>query len=637
MLGASTMPWLADAIERMLWRIQGDEDSCTRCELLYYVWSHVFLELAFVVTMVFVTGLLAVTLSTVAARMFPNIRYAWRLGVLVFMLFVAPGAVLTGSFFLLLWTADTVWPPTIVFVVALLLGSCFLRPTLTKRRLAGAIEELETDVTPTATPQPSFSTPTPEADHGSIFHMPSDVSVWIGAKSLWRREEAALGASSEALAKPTPGRGGSVLSPYGVTHLVLNANACRARVGKLDAFVDEPDRCGGAKGPALLQRSFCSGGFASGAQGLFEVVYWNAIYIVLRVGASRGPASKQLDLQQLTGTLAARGLAQAAVRWQGGLQVAEKQRLRAQELAPSDPVVVLAAATAKGRSGFHEMAHAADLAAGAPLAQRAPSVAADPAALFQVYLSFKGLLNQGGSQEVKRLANLAKALLPHLEATDNSFDLCDIAGWLKDWGQTSLARKLWRRASRDRFDACVREDWENLSTLALYLLLSCGGRTLVRVESGRSGAGNRHVLCLHGQYDDELLGDETEDVEKQKALPFPSSHYKALKILSSYGTITSMRMVFNPLINTLACPMLAGFFLGTRGLLFLLSGSNVLILCFSTFLMNAGQSWFSARRFILYGLLKDSEGKSIGPDSLQFQYLAVGEMIGGPFEESRSF
>ena len=130
--------------------------------------------------MVFVTGLLAVTLSTVAARMFPNIRYAWRLGVLVFMLFVAPGAVLTGSFFLLLWTADTVWPPTIVFVVALLLGSCFLRPTLTKRRLAGAIEELETDVTPTATPQPSFSTPTPEADHGSIFHMPSGVSVWSG-------------------------------------------------------------------------------------------------------------------------------------------------------------------------------------------------------------------------------------------------------------------------------------------------------------------------------------------------------------------------------------------------------------------------------------------------------------------------
>ncbi|CAE7910527.1 hppA, partial [Symbiodinium sp. KB8] len=106
---------------------------------------------------------------------------------------------------------------------------------------------------------------------------------------------------------------------------------------------------------------------------------------------------------------------------------------------------------------------------------------------------------------------------------------------------------------------------------------------------------NTTMSCLETSKSFMRFCKETEDVEKQKALPFPSSHYKALKILSSYGTITSMRMVFNPLINTLACPMLAGFFLGTRGLLFLLSGSNVLILCFSTFLMNAGQSWFSAR------------------------------------------
>ncbi|CAE7034900.1 GIP [Symbiodinium sp. CCMP2456] len=178
MLGAASMPWLADAIERMLWRIQVDEDACDRCDLAYYLWSHVFLEWAFVATMIFLTGLLAVTLSTVAARMFPNTRHAWRIGFLVFTLFVVPGAVLTGTFFLLLWTADNAWPPTIVFVVALLLGLCFLRPTLTNHRLAGAIEELEdpSDVTPTATPQPSFSTP--EADHGSMFRMPSDVSVW---------------------------------------------------------------------------------------------------------------------------------------------------------------------------------------------------------------------------------------------------------------------------------------------------------------------------------------------------------------------------------------------------------------------------------------------------------------------------
>jgi len=145
---------------------------------------------------------------------------------------------------------------------------------------------------------------------------------------------------------------------------------------------------------------------------------------------------------------------------------------------------------------------------------------------------------------------------------------------------------------------------------------------------------NTTMSCLETSKSFMRFCKDAEETNRQAELPFPSSHYKALKILSSYGTVTSMRMVFNPLINTLVCPMLGGFFLGTRGLMFLLSGSNVLILCFSSFLMNAGQSWFSARRFILYGLLKDQHGKSVGPDSAQFQHLAVGEMIGGPFEDT---
>ncbi|CAK9021231.1 unnamed protein product [Durusdinium trenchii] len=145
---------------------------------------------------------------------------------------------------------------------------------------------------------------------------------------------------------------------------------------------------------------------------------------------------------------------------------------------------------------------------------------------------------------------------------------------------------------------------------------------------------NTTMSCLETSKSFMRFCQDAPETNRQAELPFPSSHYKALKILSSYGTVTSMRMVFNPLINTLVCPMLGGFFLGTRGLMFLLSGSNVLILCFSSFLMNAGQSWFSARRFILYGLLKDEHGKSIGPDSQQFRDLGVGEMIGGPFEDT---
>ncbi|CAK9065796.1 Copia protein [Durusdinium trenchii] len=107
---------------------------------------------------------------------------------------------------------------------------------------------------------------------------------------------------------------------------------------------------------------------------------------------------------------------------------------------------------------------------------------------------------------------------------------------------------------------------------------------------------NTTMSCLETSKSFMRFCQDAPETNRQAELPFPSSHYKALKILSSYGTVTSMRMVFNPLINTLVCPMLGGFFLGTRGLMFLLSGSNVLILCFSSFLMNAGQSWFSARR-----------------------------------------
>merc|ERR1719387_613281 len=97
------------------------------------------------------------------------------------------------------------------------------------------------------------------------------------------------------------------------------------------------------------------------------------------------------------------------------------------------------------------------------------------------------------------------------------------------------------------------------------------------------------------------------DVDRIDKLPFPQSHIKPLKTLTSYGTIQSMRFVFSPMINTLAAPVISGFFLGIKGLLFMLSGGNVLVLCFSIFLINSGQSWVAARKFVLFGLLKNKD------------------------------
>jgi len=145
---------------------------------------------------------------------------------------------------------------------------------------------------------------------------------------------------------------------------------------------------------------------------------------------------------------------------------------------------------------------------------------------------------------------------------------------------------------------------------------------------------NTTLSCLETSKSFMRFCKESDDVNKIESLPFPGSHYKALKILSSYGTVTSMRMVFGPIINTLSCPMLGGFFLGTRGLIFLVSGGNVMVLCLSIFLLNSGQSWVAARKLILLGKLKDSKGNSVGPDSNAFENLGVGVMIGGPFEDT---
>jgi len=143
---------------------------------------------------------------------------------------------------------------------------------------------------------------------------------------------------------------------------------------------------------------------------------------------------------------------------------------------------------------------------------------------------------------------------------------------------------------------------------------------------------NTTVSCLDTSRAFMRFCLDSKEVRRIEKLPFPQSHIKPLKFLTHYGTITSMRMVFSPMINTLAAPMMAGMFLGVKGLLFMISGSNVLIFCFSIFLINSGQSWTSARKFVLFGLLRDKDGTVIGPDSPHYENLGIGESIGGPFE-----
>ena len=176
MLSAATLPWFSDAIERIFWRIFRQDDP----DLLENSLRWAVLEWAFVFTVVMVTGLLAVTLSTFLARAFPTVRDVW-LALLGLTVCAIPATVVVGSFFVLQAISPDAWPPTIVFIVSLLLGSCSLRLTLTNQEKAGAMEEFDdmSDVaSATNTPQlrADFFSAT-EVDNGFIPRVPSDFSV----------------------------------------------------------------------------------------------------------------------------------------------------------------------------------------------------------------------------------------------------------------------------------------------------------------------------------------------------------------------------------------------------------------------------------------------------------------------------
>jgi len=72
---------------------------------------------------------------------------------------------------------------------------------------------------------------------------------------------------------------------------------------------------------------------------------------------------------------------------------------------------------------------------------------------------------------------------------------------------------------------------------------------------------------------------------------------------------------------------------GFTGLLMVISGANTVCFSLNMFLVNAGQTWDAARKCILFGLLDDDKGQSVGVDSEQYAALGIGEQIGGPLED----
>jgi len=270
----------------------------------------------------------------------------------------------------------------------------------------------------------------------------------------------------------TPSKVHQVLSQYGVTHVLLNANACRARVGKLDAFHEPADQCGTVPMTDVRKRSFCWGGWISHSPGLFTLAFRNPVYTVLQVSIDAGKSrTRRGGALTDVGTWkqwlphlddgAARGLARSAVDWPskyGGFEVAELMMSFAEERAPEDPIVLLQRgrlqlALSDKRAAHESMSRAAKLAGRAAVA----AGKAEAGDLLSIYSEWK---NHLGAKDKKLLRKLARSLSDHLEATHNAFDLCDTAAMLTQLGERPLAKQFWNAAKGiSRFDQCVREDW----------------------------------------------------------------------------------------------------------------------------------------------------------------------------------
>lgn len=127
--------------------------------------------------------------------------------------------------------------------------------------------------------------------------------------------------------------------------------------------------------------------------------------------------------------------------------------------------------------------------------------------------------------------------------------------------------------------------------------------------------------------------DNVEDTRPRLEKKFPATHIVPLKNLCAFAAIESFQLTFSPMCQTFAAPLVIGQLFGFKGLLMLVSGGNSVCFSLNMFLINSGQAWDAARKFVLFGMLKDKNGQIVGTDSQEYETLGIGEQIGGPLED----
>eukprot|EP00930_Biecheleria_cincta_P016869 TRINITY_DN13580_c0_g1_i1.p1 TRINITY_DN13580_c0_g1~~TRINITY_DN13580_c0_g1_i1.p1 ORF type:complete len:524 (-),score=98.72 TRINITY_DN13580_c0_g1_i1:129-1700(-) len=127
--------------------------------------------------------------------------------------------------------------------------------------------------------------------------------------------------------------------------------------------------------------------------------------------------------------------------------------------------------------------------------------------------------------------------------------------------------------------------------------------------------------------------ENAEDTKPRSDKKFPATHIVPLKNLCAFAAIESFQLTFSPMCQTFAAPLVIGQLFGFKGLLMLVSGGNSVCFSLNMFLINSGQAWDAARKYVLFGMLKDKNGDIVGTDSQEYETLGIGEQIGGPLED----
>jgi len=126
---------------------------------------------------------------------------------------------------------------------------------------------------------------------------------------------------------------------------------------------------------------------------------------------------------------------------------------------------------------------------------------------------------------------------------------------------------------------------------------------------------------------------DNPDVAPRTGKSFPASHIRPVVNLVKFASVECFRLTVSPIVQSFGAPLVIGQLFGFKGLLMLVSGGNSVCFSLNMFLINSGQAWDAARKYILFGMLKDKQGNIVGAESEVYDTLGIGEQIGGPLED----